>query len=81
MKRNIRQAIEAVSKMLGNTPAICRECYVHPAVVEGYLDGTLAATLKARAEAKLRDDIAGMKPEEVAVMAFLRHRLGELEAA
>jgi DNA topoisomerase-1 len=81
MKRNVTKAIEAVAKMLGNTPAICRKCYVHPAVVDGYLDGTLAEALKRRAEAELRDNIAGMKPEEVAVLAFLRHRLGEMAAA
>ena len=32
---------------LGNTPAICRKCYIHPAVFEGYLDGSLAEGLKA----------------------------------
>jgi DNA topoisomerase-1 len=78
MKRNVRQAIEAVAKMLGNTPTVCRKCYVHPAIVDGYLDGTLAEVLKARAEQKLRDELQGLKPEEAAVMAFLQQRLGEL---
>ena len=36
---NIRNAVSAVSKLLGNTPAICRKCYVHPAVFESYLKG------------------------------------------
>jgi DNA topoisomerase I len=40
-KKNVLQAVEAVAKMLGNTPAICRKCYIHPAIFNGYLDGTL----------------------------------------
>ena len=45
-KQNILRAIEAVAKMLGNTPTICRKCYIHPAIFEGYLDGSLLAALK-----------------------------------
>jgi len=40
-------AIKAVAKRLGNTPAICRKCYIHPAVLEGYLDGSLRSMLAA----------------------------------
>jgi DNA topoisomerase-1 len=80
-KKNVLRAIEAVAMMLGNTPAICRKCYIHPAIFDGYLDGSLSAALKARAEETLRDNLAGMKPEEVAVVAFLRQRLAaEAEA-
>jgi DNA topoisomerase-1 len=74
-KKNILRAIEAVAMMLGNTPTICRRCYIHPAILDGYLDGSLSASLKARAEQHLRGKLHGMKPEEVAVVAFLRHRL------
>src|SRR5205807_8688075 len=38
-KKNIKDAIAAVAKILGNTPAICRKCYVHPALLKTYLDG------------------------------------------
>ncbi len=51
-KRNIAQAVETVSKRLGNTMAVCRKCYVHPAVLEGYRDGTLCA-LRARSDEAL----------------------------
>ena len=74
-KRNIRRAIETVASRLGNTPAICRKSYVHPEVLNAYLDGSLLATLQDRAEENLRDDIAGLRPEEAAVMAFLQKRL------
>jgi DNA topoisomerase I len=40
-KKNLKACIAAVAKRLGNTPTICRKCYVHPAVLNGYLDGAL----------------------------------------
>jgi DNA topoisomerase I len=45
-KKNVLHAIEAVAKMLGNTPAICRKCYIHPAIFNGHLDGRLLDALK-----------------------------------
>ena len=79
-KKNVVQAVEAVAKMLGNTPAICRKCYIHPAIFEGYLDGSLIEGLKERADAALErkaDLNGGLTAEEVAVTAFLSRRLGE----
>ncbi len=60
-----------MAKRLGNTPAICRKCYIHPAIFEGYLDGTLADGLRAHAEAMLSDAHSGLSAEEVAVTAYL----------
>ncbi len=74
-KKNVLQAIEAVSKMLGNTPAICRKCYIHPAIFDGYLDGRLLDALKQRTDEKLADPGHGLKAEEAAVVAFLAHEL------
>jgi DNA topoisomerase-1 len=81
-KKNVVEAIEAVAKLLGNTPAICRKCYIHPAIFEGYLDGSLLAGLKLRADAALAapgasDRGPGLTAEEVAVTAFLSRRLGQ----
>jgi DNA topoisomerase-1 len=45
-KANIKAAICAVAELLGNTPAICRKCYVHPAIIEAYLGGTQIAGLR-----------------------------------
>ena len=39
-KSNIKTAICAVAEVLGNTPAVCRKCYVHPLIVEAYLKQT-----------------------------------------
>jgi len=74
-KKNIVQAIESVAERLGNTPAICRKCYVHPEVINAYLDGTLVATLKQRAEQQLSGSLKKLRPEEAAVLAFLQQRL------
>jgi DNA topoisomerase-1 len=45
-KANIKAAICAVAQLLGNTPAICRKCYVHPAIIEAYISGTPIAGLE-----------------------------------
>ncbi len=74
-KKNIVSAIESVAKQLGNTPTICRKCYVHPAVIDGYLDGSMTETLKSRAEELLSDSLGDLEPEEAAVLAFLQKRL------
>jgi DNA topoisomerase-1 len=79
-KKAIVGAIEQVAKHLGNTPAICRRCYIHPAIFEGYLDGTLCDSLQQQTRTYLRQNIDGMSAEEAAVAAFLRLRLGELKA-
>ncbi|WP_270937051.1 DNA topoisomerase IB [Falsiroseomonas oryzae] len=74
-KRNIREAIERVAARLGNTPTICRKCYVHPAVLDSYLDGALAAEIEQEAAAELRDQLGALPPEEAAVLALLLARL------
>jgi len=77
-RRNIVAAVESVSKRLGNTPAICRKCYIHPAIFDGYLDGSLVEGLKARADATLAEPASGLTAEEVAVTAYLSQRLGQV---
>ncbi|HEX6012360.1 MAG TPA: hypothetical protein VFY87_11280 [Geminicoccaceae bacterium] len=79
-KRNVTQAIERVAARLGNTPAICRKSYVHPEIVGAYLEGSLLENLKAEIEAELRRELAGLEPEEVAVLIFLQQRLARGEA-
>ena len=74
-KKNVVRAIESVAERLGNTPAVCRRCYVHPAVIESYLDGTMLESLKRRAEHELADALGELGPEEAAVMGLLQQRL------
>jgi DNA topoisomerase-1 len=77
-KRAIVRAVEKVAKHLGNTPTICRRCYIHPAVLEGYLDGSMLQALANNTQKYLAENIDGMSAEEAAVTAFLRLRLDEL---
>jgi DNA topoisomerase I len=74
-KRNVVRAVESVAKSLGNTPAVCRSCYVHPDVIEAHLDGSLARGLAAAAERRLAQNLRGLTPQEAAVLALLRVRL------
>jgi DNA topoisomerase I len=74
-KRNIVSAIETAAKKLGNTRAVCRKCYVHPAVVNSYLDGTLLNTLRQRVKKEMADSLGDLAPEEAAVMAILEQQL------
>ena len=76
-KRNVRAAIERVSARLGNTPTVCRKCYVHPEILNTYLSGSLLLEIKDEVETELREDLVGLKPEEAAVMGLLRTRLSE----
>jgi DNA topoisomerase-1 len=64
-KANIKAAIETVSMSLGNTPTICRKCYVHPALLETYLAGAFKLGRSRR---------AGLSAHEAAVLAFLDRR-------
>jgi len=74
-KKNVRAAIERVSSQLGNTPTICRKCYVHPEVFTSYMEGALLLKVREEVEAELRDDLAGLRPEEAAVLTLLEARL------
>jgi DNA topoisomerase I len=74
-KRNITRAIEQVAAQLGNTVAVCRKSYIHPGVVEAYLDGTLLEVLRGQVEHVLREDLPDLSSEEAAVYVLLRQRL------
>jgi DNA topoisomerase-1 len=74
-KKNVRAAIERVSSRLGNTPTICRKCYVHPEVFTCYMEGSLLMEVKEEIEQELREDLAGLKAEEAAVLSLLEARL------
>jgi DNA topoisomerase I len=74
-KKNLRAAIEAVASRLGNTPTICRKCYIHPEILSAYTEGGLMLRIKQKAESELRDNLGSLKPEEAAVLALGEARL------
>lgn len=71
-KANVNDAVKAVAALLGNTPAVSRACYVHPQLLDSYMDGSFeqrwaVKASRARSETRLR-------PEEAATLAFLKRR-------
>jgi DNA topoisomerase I len=73
-KRNVVKAIESVAKKLGNTKSVCRKSYIHPAILDAYMDGATIETLKARA-ATLARSRSALSREEAAVVRMLERRL------
>lgn len=73
-KRNIRKALEVVAARLGNTPAICRKCYVHPEVIAAYLDGELSKILARVPGATLKRVCSALPAEEAATLLLLHVR-------
>ena len=74
-KHIIAEAVKRVSQQLGNTPAICRKCYVHPAVIEGFQEG--AVKLERAVEegvAVPHRRSAELSGDEAAVLRFLQRR-------
>lgn len=74
-RKNIVQAVEAVARMLGNTPAVCRKCYVHPAILDSYFEGQTIATLRRNVAGKIDRRLSRLTPEEASVLVLLQHRL------
>jgi DNA topoisomerase-1 len=78
-KRNVVQVVKQVAQQLGNTPAVCRSCYIHPTVIEAYLaaaadEQPFADVLGRELEAAATAD-SPLSTDEAAVLDFLRRRL------
>jgi DNA topoisomerase-1 len=80
-RRNIRTAIEQVAARLGNTPTVCRKCYVHPEIIDSYLADALVLEVKEKIKRELSEDVEGLRPEEALVLAFLQQRLAKKASA
>jgi DNA topoisomerase-1 len=78
-KKNIKDAIAAVAKILGNTPTVCRKCYVHPVVLEAYLDGDMIEGLRQKTEEALSENLEDLRAEEAVVMSFLQEKLAKMK--
>ena len=73
-KKNIVQAVEQVARRLGNTKAVCRKCYIHPAVLEAYLDGSMANGDR-RSGGRTPKGIGKLTSAESAVLTLLQRRV------
>jgi DNA topoisomerase-1 len=69
-KQHVVAMVKDVARQLGNTPAVCRKCYIHPAVLEGFLLGALAQLPKPRVR-------KGLRAEEVALAMLLEKMASE----
>ena len=74
-KKNVVAAIDNVAKQLGNTRSICRKCYIHPEVLNAYIDGELADTISQEIDETVKSGFAHLSDEEIIVLAFLKKRL------
>ena len=72
-KKNVVEAIKSVAAQLGNTPTVCRKCYVHPAVLDNYLNGTMIAAIEAEVEQEVEKRLKALRDEEFALLRLLRH--------
>jgi DNA topoisomerase-1 len=73
-KKNIAQAVKDVASRLGNTPTVCRKCYVHPVVIESYLNGKLTKLRARSAKTSIENATTALRREEAALMTLLRRR-------
>jgi DNA topoisomerase-1 len=74
-KKNIVRAIEQVAAKLGNTKAVCRKCYIHPAVLDSYTDGSMLRTMGQRARRAGRS--GALNDAESGVLALLQRRTAQ----
>jgi DNA topoisomerase I len=79
-KKNIVRAVESVAQRLGNTKAVCRKCYIHPAILDAYVDRTMLKTVadRARRAARKPNDLTAA---EAAVLGLLERRLAKIPRA
>jgi DNA topoisomerase-1 len=70
--KNVLQAIDAVAGLLGNTRAVCRKSYIHPAIIDAYVDGSMVTALARRSAG--RGSRARISPDEAVVLAILQRQ-------
>jgi DNA topoisomerase-1 len=73
IKKNVVAAVKATAQNLGNTPAVCRKSYIHPAIIEAYLDGSLIPKLNEWKSKATSTSSRHLRPDEAAVLRFLKH--------
>jgi DNA topoisomerase-1 len=74
IKKNLNQAIEAVAARLGNTPAICRKSYIHPAVIDAYLSGVNLEAAKKKPQSRELAASGKLRADEAAVLQLLQRQ-------
>ena len=73
-KKNVVEAIKSVSSRLGNTPAVCKKCYIHPAVLEHYLSGAMLGALESEVAEEVDKRLTNLREEEHQLLHLLAHK-------
>lgn len=76
-RRNINAALEQVAEKLGNTLAICRKCYVHPAIIDAYLDRSIFSPAQPARPPRTESRAHGLSSEEKWLISLLQQRMDE----
>jgi DNA topoisomerase-1 len=74
-KKNIVQMVKTVASRLGNTPAVCRKCYIHPQVIEAYLNGETLGAAKQRLDREIAEHANTLRQEEQTLVDLLQQRM------
>ena len=75
-ERNVVAAVDVTAKRLGNTRSVCRKYYIHPALIEAYLEGSVLGPLPERKWSKRKSHGPTLRQHEMDVLKFLKARLG-----
>lgn len=73
-KKNVVQAIASVAERLGNTPSVCRKCYVHPAVIETYMNGAMGKAFEREVKKEIEHASNELRKEEMDLLRLLDQR-------
>jgi DNA topoisomerase-1 len=73
-KKNVIQAIKSVAERLGNTPTVCRKCYIHPAVLEQYYSGAMLQAIETEVAEQMDRQLKELREEEFALLRLLAHQ-------
>ena len=76
-KKNVVAAIKSVAERLGNTPSVCRKCYVHPAILETYIGGAMRKEFEQEVKHEVDKQLHALRKEELDVLHLLEHRLAK----
>jgi len=79
-KKSVNEVVKNVAARLGNTPSVCRKCYIHPSIIENYMEGGALERLPEAVVEDLKTPATRLRPEEKAVLAILKKRLRESDS-
>ena len=73
-KKHVVAAVKQVASSLGNTPAVCRKSYIHPAIIEAYYNDPALTAVWDRINEAIITEHGSLNPDEAAVLQLLRDR-------